>query len=328
MAARSVSFALLSLGLLSCGGGDSPQGPGNPAVAIARAPSANGDGQSGTVGQALASPVRVIVTRDGTPEAGSAVTWSAAGGGAIAPASATTDAAGIAAGTWTLGHTPGSQTATAALSGASGSPVSFNASAAAGAAASMGAAGGGGQTGSVGSALATPLEVRVVDQFGNGVSGVTVDWAVTSGGGSVAPTTAVTNASGLAAATQTLPSTAGAATVTATATGLSPATFTNTAVASTGTATVHLVNSQFQPSTLTVAAGTAVTFEWSDGITQHTIFPASPATIPSDQAPAAAPHTYTVSFTASGTYRYYCSIHGGPGTGGIPTGMAGAIVVQ
>ena len=328
MVARSVSFGVLSLCLLSCGGGDTPQGPGNPAVAIARAPSAAGEGQSGTVGQSLASPLRVIVTRDGAPEAGTSVTWSAAGGGVIAPASATTDAAGIAAGTWTLGHTPGSQTATAALSGASGSPVTFSASAAAGAAASMGAAGGAGQTGSLGSALATPLQVRVVDQFGNGVSGVTVGWAVTSGGGSVAPATSVTNADGLAAATQTLPATAGAATVTATATGLSPATFTNTSVTSTGTATVQLMNSQFQPSTLTVAAGTAVTFQWNDGATQHTIFPESPATIPSDQTPAAAPHAYTVTFTAPGTYRYYCSIHGGPGSGGIPTGMAGAIIVQ
>lgn len=328
MAVRSVSFGVLSLGLLSCGGGDSPQGPGNPSVAIARAPSADGNGQSGTAGQSLASPLRVIVTRDGTPEAGTAVTWSAAGAGAIAPASATTDAAGIAAGTWTLGQTAGSQTATAALSGASGSPVSFSATAAAGAAASIGAAGGAGQTGSLGSALATPLQVRVVDQFGNGVAGVTVGWAVTSGGGSVTPATSVTNTDGLAAATQTLPSTAGTATVTATATGLAPATFTNTAVAVTGTGTVQLVNSQFQPSTLTVSAGTAVTFEWNDGATQHTIFPVSPATIPSDQAPAAAPHAYTVTFTAPGTYRYYCSIHGGPGTGGIPTGMSGAIVVQ
>jgi plastocyanin len=192
----------------------------------------------------------------------------------------------------------------------------------------MAATGGGGQTGSLGSALATPLQVRVVDQFGNGVSGVAVAWAVTSGGGSVSPAASTTDAQGLATSTQTLPATAGPATVTATATGLTAATFTNTAVTSTGTATVQLMNSQFQPSTLTVAAGTTVTFEWNDGATQHTLFPEPPGTIPSDQASAAAPHTYSVTFTAPGTYRYYCSIHGGPGTGGIPTGMAGAVIVQ
>jgi plastocyanin len=327
MAARAISFGVLLLCLLSCGGGDSSQGPGNPTVTIARASSASGDAQGGTVGQALADPLRVIVTQDGAPQAGTAVTWSTAAG-AIAPASATTDASGIAVGTWTLGHTAGLQSAQAALSGAGGSPVAFSATASAGAAASMAATGGGGQTGSIGSALATPLQVRVVDQFGNGVAGVTVGWAVTSGGGSVAPATSVSDATGSATATQTVPATAGAATVTATATGLPAATFTNTAVTSTGTATVQLMNSQFQPSTLTVSAGTLVTFEWNDGATQHTIFPESPATIPSDQAPAVAPHTYSVTFSTPGTYRYYCTIHGGAGTGGIPTGMSGAIIVQ
>lgn len=327
MRARAISFGVLSLCLLSCGGGDASQGPGST-ITIARAPSASGDAQTGTAGQALASPLRVIVTLDGAPQSGTAVTWSAAAGGAVAPASATTDASGIASGSWTLGHAAGSQSAQAALSGASGSPVAFSATASAGAAASMAATGGGGQTGSLGSALATPLQVRVVDQFGNGVSGVAVAWAVTAGGGSVAPAASTTDAQGLATSTQTLPATAGTATVTATATGLTEATFTNTAVTSTGTATVQLMNSQFQPSTITVAAGTTVTFEWNDGATQHTLFPEPPGTIPSDQAPAAAPHTYSVTFTAPGTYRYYCSIHGGPGTGGIPTGMSGAVIVQ
>ncbi len=327
MAARSISFGVLSLCLLSCGGGDASQGPGST-LTIARAPSASGEGQTGTVGQALTNPLRVIVTLDGAPQAGTAVTWSAAAGGAVAPASATTDASGVASGTWTLGHATGAQSAQATLSGATGSPVPFSATASAGAAASMSATGGAGQTGSLGSTLVTPLQVRVVDQFGNGVSGVTVSWAVTSGGGSVSPATSASDVQGFATSIQTLPATAGTATVTATASGLPDATFTNTAVTSTGTATVQLMNSQFQPSTLTVAAGTTVTFEWNDGATQHTLFPEAPATIPSDPTPAVAPHTYSVTFTSPGTYRYYCSIHGGPGTGGIPTGMSGAIVVQ
>jgi plastocyanin len=312
---------------MSCGGG-TPQDSGNPTVSIARAPSGSGNGQSGTVGQALADPLRVIVTVDGAPQAGTAVTWSAGSGGAIAPASATTDGSGIAAGSWTLGHTAGAQSATATLAGATGSPVSFGSTATAGAATSMSAAQGGGQTGATGSALATALQVQVVDQFGNPVSGVTVSWAVTSGGGSVAPATSVSNASGIASATQTLPATAGVAVVTATAAGLPSPTFSNTAVDVTGTSTVQLMNSQFQPSTLTVSAGTAVTFQWNDGAVQHTIFPEPPATIPSNPTPAAAPHSYVVTFTTPGTYRYYCSIHGDAGTGGIPTGMSGTIVVQ
>jgi plastocyanin len=328
MKTRLFSATILSSCLVACGGGDGSQGPGPGTPVIARAASASGDAQTGTVGLALANPLRVIVTVDGAAAAGTTVTWSAAAGGAVTPGSAVTDASGIATTAWTLGHASGAQGAQAALSGASGSPVAFSATALAGAAASMLASGGSGQTGSVGSALATPLQVRVVDQFSNSVSGVTVNWAVTSGGGSVAPASSVTNAQGVASTTQTLPSTAGTATVTASSTGLTSVTLTNTAVATTGTATVQLMNSQFQPSTLTVAAGTAVTFEWNDGITQHTIFPVSPATIPTDPTPAAAPHTYTVTFSTPGTYRYYCSIHGGFDSGGNLTGMFGAIVVQ
>lgn len=328
MVARALSFGIVSVLLLSCGGGDSTQGPGT--VSIAKASGASGDAQSGTVGQPLANPLRIVVTSDGAPQAGTTVAWAAGSGGSIAPASAVTDASGIATGTWTLGQAAGAQAAQATLAGASGSPVAFSATAAAGAAASMAATTGGGQTGSVGSALATPLQVRVVDQFGNGVAGATVSWAVTSGGGSVAPAASVSNAQGFATATQTLPATEGDATVSASVAGLagSPSTFTNRAVAVTGTATVQLMNSQFQPSTLTVAAGTTVTFEWSDGAVQHSVVPEAPGTIPSDPTPVGAPHSYSVTFTAPGTYRYYCSVHGGPGTGGIPTGMSGAIQVQ
>src|SRR6478672_7279543 len=99
MAARALSFGIVSVLLVSCGGGDSSQGPGPGTVSIARAPSASGDAQSGTVGQALANPLRIVVTSDGAPQAGTTVAWAAGSGGSIAPASAVTDASGIATGT-------------------------------------------------------------------------------------------------------------------------------------------------------------------------------------------------------------------------------------
>lgn len=328
MRARSLTLIGSALLFVGCGGGDSGQGPGG--VAVAKTATASGDGQSAVVGTALANPLRVVVTSDGAPESGATVVWSAAAGGAVAPASAVTDASGIATGIWTLGHTAGAQAANATVAGAAGSPVAFGATATAGAAASIAVHGGNNQTGATGSTFATPLQVLTTDQFGNPVAGVTVTWAVTGGGGSVAPTTSVSNAQGIASTAQTLPGTAGNVTVTATAAGLtgSPQTFTSTATQAAAGTTVAVVNNQFQPATLTVAAGTNVSFVWGAGAAQHSINPEAPNTIPSDPTISNAPHTYSVTFNTPGTYRYYCSVHGDAGTGGIPTGMSGSIVVQ
>ena len=106
------------------------------------------------------------------------------------------------------------------MTGANGSPVNFTATANAAAAASLELAGGNNQTGDVDAALPAALQVRAEDEFGNPVSGVTVNWAVTAGGGSVDPATSTTAATGIASAAFTLGPDAGANTATATATGL------------------------------------------------------------------------------------------------------------
>ena len=90
---------------------------------------------------------------------------------------------------------------------------------------------GSGQTGLVGNSLANPLVALVTAADGIGVGGVTVTFAVASGGGSVGTATVVTDGAGLAQTTWKLGSTAGTQTVTAssgTLTG-SPVTFTATA---------------------------------------------------------------------------------------------------
>jgi hypothetical protein len=88
------------------------------------------------------------------------------------------------------------------------------------------------QIGAVGSVLPNSLVVRVVNSQNNPQSGVTVNFAVTSGGGSVSPTSAVTNSSGEASTVLTLgsvPTGTDGVVVTATADGIGSATFSATA---------------------------------------------------------------------------------------------------
>lgn len=104
-------------------GEDTTQPEGETRLAVQ-----SGDNQTQTVGQALASPVVVRVSRDGTALPGATVSWAVtAGGGSVTPATTTTDADGLASATWTLGPSVGANTLEASVSGATGSPVSFSA---------------------------------------------------------------------------------------------------------------------------------------------------------------------------------------------------------
>ncbi|MEO5813721.1 MAG: Ig-like domain-containing protein [Gemmatimonadaceae bacterium] len=93
---------------------------------------------------------------------------------------------------------------------------------------------GNGQVGLIGKPtlrpFAQPLVVKVAAADGLGASGVTVNFAAASGGGSVSPASAVTDANGLAQTSWTPGTTAGPQTATATTVGLtgSPLTFTGT----------------------------------------------------------------------------------------------------
>lgn len=85
--------------------------------------------------------------------------------------------------------------------------------------------GGSGQTGQVGQQLSGLLEVLVVDSKGRGVPNTAVDWAVTSGGGQIAPQGATTDDKGIARARWTLGPQAGQQAVRATVGELAPVTF-------------------------------------------------------------------------------------------------------
>lgn len=83
------------------------------------------------------------------------------------------------------------------------------------------------QEGFVGAALTDPLVVRVAEGQ-TPISGVGIEWQITSGGGSVSPATSTTDADGTAQTSFTLGGSAGMHTATATAAGIagSPQTFT------------------------------------------------------------------------------------------------------
>lgn len=87
------------------------------------------------------------------------------------------------------------------------------------------------QTGPVAVALPVPLAVKVTDSAGNGVQGITVAWAVVSGGGSVSATSGSTDASGQVTVGWTLGTALGANVATATVTGITPVSFAATATA-------------------------------------------------------------------------------------------------
>jgi plastocyanin len=310
---------------LACSSSDSGGGP-NPTTDIAKTATNSGDAQTATVGQALASPLRVIVTMNGTAQQGVDVTWETPSG--TIPATSTTDVDGVATAAWTLGNTSGPATATATLAGAGGSPVTFTATADPDAPAELSIAGGDGQDGPISSTLPA-LQAKVADQFGNGVPGVTVTWTVTSGDGTVDPGTSDTDANGVAETELTFGATVGDVTVDADVTGLtgSPQTFTEHAIAL-PTAIAITVGSAggaltFSPKVDTVAALGTVTWNWA-GV-GHSVISDGPQSFTSHAPLESAPFTYgPLTFTTPGTYNYHCSAHGSA----AGAGMAGSIVVR
>lgn len=90
----------------------------------------SGDAQQAKPGAALGKPLEVLVEdARGRAMAGIAVTWVVASGGGRITASSVTATNGRASATWTLGPAAGTQTAQAVLAGATGSPVTFTATA-------------------------------------------------------------------------------------------------------------------------------------------------------------------------------------------------------
>lgn len=203
---------------------------GTAAVAVQVRPAIralSGDNQTDTVGQTLRQPLVIQVTgADAHPAAGVVVSFAmAVGGGSLSASADTTDAAGLGSTVLTLGVVAGPYTVRVSAGGLSGSPVAFMATAVPEAPAVLEGVSGDGQNGFTGRALYDSLVVRVSDRFQNVVSGVSVGWAVTGGGGIVSASSTNTNSSGLATVKWTLGATPGANGLDAVVTDLTPVNF-------------------------------------------------------------------------------------------------------
>ena len=133
---------------------------------------AAGDGQAGTVGQALPQALSVQANdQGGTPVEGADLTFSVAtGGGALTVSTGTTGADGRSSTGWTLGTTAGAQSVTASVTSNSAVTTTFTATGQADVSAALSISSGDGQSGPGGQSLASPVVAQVADQHGNPVA--------------------------------------------------------------------------------------------------------------------------------------------------------------
>ena len=253
-----------------------------------------------------AQPLVVYVSdENNAPVAGVTVQWSASGGGSVSAASVPTNTAGESSVLYTFGPTAGAHGAQASVTGLVGSPIAITLTGTAGNATTLEKSAGDGTTAAPGSQVVYTVITK--DARGNARGGVTIDWAVGTGGGSVTPAQSVTGTDGTAQATRTLGATPGAQTTTATAAALAGApqvTFTTTA-----SAVVQVSNNLFTPSSVTIAAGASVTWTWQAGSDLHNVTFNSVAGAPahiSDRNTGSESRT----FSTAGSFPYHCTIHG------------------
>jgi plastocyanin len=347
----AVAIAPLTGAAAGCGGGSGEDlGPGP--LTVAKPTTQSGDQQSGPVNSVLDQALRVVVTRDGVPESGVSVAWSA-GQGSVSPSPAPTNSDGVSATTWTLGSTTGAQMAQAEVVGAVGSPVGFSATATEAAPppgpppppppppstlmlAKTAQQSGDAQTGPVNQPLAQELRV-IVTRDGAPQAGVTVVWSTEDG--SLDPASEPTNGDGISAVAWTLGATTGSQTARAEVAGAtgSPVIFTATATATQppppppppGPPTSIAVtvgniffrsdrNQTSNPAVDTVAVNGTVTWTWvATGTVSHSVESEGSPSFPSSAILSGNGKTYSFRFTQAGTYTYECAVHGNSMTGRV-----------
>jgi len=161
-----------------------------------------GSGQVAQAGRDLPTPIVLrVLDSSGASLTGASVRLTIlAGGGAVTPASDTTDAHGEFKAKWTLGPGVAQQTILASVPGVTSVPVD--------------AIGllptqivlvqGSNQTAKAGVAVTNAIIVRVIGSSNVPMQGVTVGFQVLTGGGAMSPLTVVTNALGEATTKWTL----------------------------------------------------------------------------------------------------------------------------
>lgn len=173
-----------------------------------------GDTQTGKVGHPLGEDLSVRVTDAfDNPKAGVPVNFTViSGAGTLSAAVVVSDAAGLAKVRWTLGTIAGNQTVVAG-SGAL-PPITFSATGTPDNPVQFLILSGNDQTANPGATLPDSIVVRLVDQYGNGVGGVSVTWTASAPSASVSPSGTITNANGRTAVRWTLGNAGGPQTLT------------------------------------------------------------------------------------------------------------------
>jgi hypothetical protein len=233
---RGTLLAGIVTALCACsGGGGGDKGGGgttSPTSSIPVSVSKQaGDAQTGVVGATISAPVVKVLNFSGAGVSGVVVNFTASNGDVLGATTVTTGADGTAsAGSWRLSTVAGTHTVSASATGVA-LAASFSATVRADVARSMIKSAGDNQTGFAGSTVTTPPAVTVADQFGNPVSGTSVTYAVSTGGGSLTGATATSNANGIAAVgAWRLGAAVGSNTLVASSTGLPAVTFTATGI--------------------------------------------------------------------------------------------------
>lgn len=318
---RSAFAAAAVTTLSACPDSDDVVDPG-PNTTPANAVIVSGNDQTGTVNAQLADPL-VVRIRNSANQAlqGVVVAWTATvGGGTLANATSTTNSAGEASNTYTLGPDPVTNSVTAAVQANPSINATFTATAIDPTPAGIEIVSGNDQTGATNSELAEPLVVRVQNAASQNLSGILVAWSVAQGGGSLGSPTSTTDAEGEASNTYTLGPDEEENTIVA-AIESNPginATFTATAAAVPSSATVDVVDIEFVPDAVTIALNGTVTWEWGGSLEHNVTWdvagPANSDTQTSGE--------FQRTFGSAGTFGYHCTIHGTPGSG-----MHGSVTV-
>ncbi len=187
----------------------------------------SGTKQIATVGTTLPLPLIVKAKNSaGTVVVGASVTFVDNGaGGTFSPNPAITNSGGQATTSYTLSTVAQAITVTASVG-----PVTANASeqSTAGPAASLNYVQGNNQSAPINTKLPKSLGISVTDKYGNGVSGLTVNFTDNGAGGIFNTTAPITNTHGQAAVTYTTPGKTGTVKITATYSTFTPVTFTET----------------------------------------------------------------------------------------------------
>lgn len=153
---------------------------------------------NGRTGESTVLQVRVL-DADGDPFPNAAVKFKVlTGRGSMQTSVVKSGRDGLAKGTWYFGGVLGDQQATAEVVNVTGTTLTFTGDVSVGAPKVVTAASATSGRAVVGDTLSTAPTVKVTDNYGNPVPGVTVLFRVTAGGGSIQHASVITSAGGLA----------------------------------------------------------------------------------------------------------------------------------